>query len=688
MRNHLLVAGSFLLLPLIACDGSSASSPATTGGLGTSSGASGGDGGAGGGSSGAGVGGGDGGAGPTDPCVGVTCSGHGTCAVVSGAAACTCESGYHASGLACVQDGGLFGMNVPSGHPRLLFNSQNLAAAKAWYAAHPFDPNEPLELALKGLLAGDGAACASAIASAKSDSAGMDMSGTACDNCRWNGETDLLVYDWCYDAMSASDRTALEGSIDQWVDHWRTQSWGGPGMYENNYYWGYLRNEFEWGVLSAERDASFATTQLDDVFNVRLANDFYPAPGAVGGVGQEGAQYGPYQIGYAAIPLATAAQMGRAMFDESSFWLGAVYAYLYETTPNGQVFTWNDNDDDAPSDASPFVADYMTAAANYWSGAPVGQYAREWLTTFGVKPDLHFLAFDDGVATPKDFGTLPFDYFAAGPQYLFGRSSWTSPTAYMLSFGMEHGVGHNHVDYGAFQIWRGGKWLSRESVGYGNSGVDVVGLGGNGSSDVSGPVAHNTVGVGNALPEDEGDPVVTRLESQPGYAFASVDLSSTFKSATVVRDVLFVRSLETMVIFDRGANVFLAHCETAPAVSGSRATCTNGSQALVVSSLVGSPSISVVDEGGDSGQPRVEIRTAQNEMITVLQAKDANAPALAPTVVDDGASYTVTLSGKVSIQLAKGATSTGGSITIDGTTTPLRATVQPMAITASGPSWQ
>lgn len=38
-------------------------------------------------------------------CDGVTCSGHGTCASVSGAASCTCDSGYVAEALTCVESG-------------------------------------------------------------------------------------------------------------------------------------------------------------------------------------------------------------------------------------------------------------------------------------------------------------------------------------------------------------------------------------------------------------------------------------------------------------------------------------------------------------------------------------------------------------------------------------------------------
>src|SRR5207244_1721343 len=37
-----------------------------------------------------------------DPCDGVTCSGHGRCAVTGGAPGCACDAGYRPSGLECV----------------------------------------------------------------------------------------------------------------------------------------------------------------------------------------------------------------------------------------------------------------------------------------------------------------------------------------------------------------------------------------------------------------------------------------------------------------------------------------------------------------------------------------------------------------------------------------------------------
>ena len=39
-----------------------------------------------------------------DPCEGVTCSEHGSCALVDGEPLCICEPGYHSEGMTCVED--------------------------------------------------------------------------------------------------------------------------------------------------------------------------------------------------------------------------------------------------------------------------------------------------------------------------------------------------------------------------------------------------------------------------------------------------------------------------------------------------------------------------------------------------------------------------------------------------------
>jgi hypothetical protein len=167
------------------------------------------------------------------------------------------------------------------------------------------------------------------------------------------------------------------------------------------------------------------------------------------------------------------------------------------------------------------------------------------------------------------------------------------------------------------------------------------------------------------------------------------------------RELVFVRGLETLVVLDRlqtasaaATKTFINHCETNPVVSGNTgATCTVGTQALTMTTLLpAARTYRVVDEGSHgNSQYRIEVDTtpgtAQSYILNVLQARDAAGSVLTPSVADDGPSYTVTLDGSTSITFQKGMTSSGGSVRIGGVTTPFRADVQSMSVTADGPEW-
>ena len=52
----------------------------------------------------------------TDPCEGIRCSGHGTCEINAGDVSCTCDDGYHAKGLDCLDDADPCSGQTCSGH--------------------------------------------------------------------------------------------------------------------------------------------------------------------------------------------------------------------------------------------------------------------------------------------------------------------------------------------------------------------------------------------------------------------------------------------------------------------------------------------------------------------------------------------------------------------------------------------
>jgi hypothetical protein len=218
--------------------------------------------------------------------------------------------------------------------------------------------------------------------------------------------------------------------------------------------------------------------------------------------------------------------------------------------------------------------------------------------------------------------------------------------------------------------------------------------------------------------------VTLRSQSGADHAFAAVDLSKAYRSTdrsrperdtpwakTVVREFVFVRPLETLVVFDRleaqdgagvtAANVrktFLLHLEVAPtAASGGTVVATNGDQTLKVTTLLPTTPLAyrTVAEGGAVGQQRVEITTsgeAQTHFLNVLQARGSAESDLQASVADTGATFELALThptkGSAKIVFAKGMTSAGGSVQV-GAAAPvaLPSDVQRIEVTDAGPVW-
>jgi len=634
------------------------------------------------------------------------------------------------------------GLTIPAGHPKLWFNPGNLDAARAWYAAHPFTPlsGYQLETAARGLLGDDAALCTAAASSALSLTQAVPVSGTACDDCRWMGERIIATYDWCYNFLTVDQRATFIAETNGWMNYWRTAPWGSPPGHQGNYYWGYLRNELLWAIASFHENTALGVcspTQtcpevfLDDVFTRRLANDFYPAaaPGgdSVGGVGQEGSAYGTYVAGYMAMPLGAAGFLGRNLYDETNYWREAVYALVYMTSSTATtrvradgstqnlgftIFPFGDdqlwlNGSQLTQNYDKWIGNAMLGAASRWPNLGVGRHARHYLNTTGATSERFLQAVDPG-GTAASFSSLPFDYYAAGSTMFYARNSWnTGATSVLMQLADPVGRnGHPHQDWGTWQIWRGGRYLSRETVGYGEA---IAGYGGTGTANSGhSALGHNAVLINGAgIRSDSfsvGNAVVGRVASGPAYAFAAVNLTPTRNNNAFVnwqRDFVFVRGFETLVVLDRlesstsgATKTFLAHTETSPspATGSGTTTITNGSSSLVLTTLVPAQRTHrVVTEGG-LGQYRIEVETApgtaQSYILTVLQAKDSGAAALAPAVAEDASSFTVTLDGSTSLVFQKGMSSTGGSITTGAGTVAFGAGIQGVTVTDDGPVWQ
>ena len=665
------------------------------------------------------------------------------------------------------------GFTIPSAHPRLWWNAARLAQAQTWLAGHAFTASSNFDVAWKHAVAGTSCASAVTWAANWAPPAGqVTPLASGSDDMRWYGEDAILIFDWCNDQWSDIQKSAFIDHMNTWVGNVAQQSWGGlyggVWMAQSNYFWGNLRNELEWGIASYGSNGSGPGSQADNFIDYSLARrwteGFVPTTtsSAAGGSTDEGADYGATMFQYPIIPLATLGLGGRDIYDETEFFKQGVYWVVYGTTPdrtynvnNGGTSTYTLNPfadqelfvDGGTLAQRTYYQDAMSFAANAWGALNVGKHARQWLNTVGatLAPPDRYIQAQDSETAAASYSSLPLDYYARGIKYFFGRKAWDSSSAYfMWQMGGPGTSGHNHTDIGNFNLWRGGRWLSRETTGYSNY-ISHYGYRTSFTQqdDTYSILAHNAVVFGTPLyaadserlmpSVTKGQTVVQRLESQAAYSYADVDLTNQYLWSTdytsynmgavghVERELLFLRDLETTVILDRlttgnvtqgpdigttAANevtTFVIHFETNPGIEdATHVTVTNGAQALRVVTLVPSnPTRRVINEGGPVGQYRVELDTsgaAQRYFLHVLQARGASSANINASVVDstpanpNTGTFTVTLQPPTGVSTTivfnKGQTSNGGTVNVaGGGAAALRTTVQQISYGDNGPAW-
>jgi hypothetical protein len=246
----------------------------------------------------------------------------------------------------------------------------------------------------------------------------------------------------------------------------------------------------------------------------------------------------------------------------------------------------------------------------------------------------------------QDPAALPLDYFAPGSGYCWVRSSWDDNATVVLLQLRRGESSHCHLDAGCFQIWRNGAFVTRETTSYQVQYNDAR------SGDTC---MHNCLTVAgmndgrgdgqSRIPNGRG--TVLRVQSHADFFYAAVDLTDCSRSTSVldnpelishVREFLFLRNLETLVVRDRVQTVHRDMAKTFRVHSQwpwEDLLGTGGTLAVTVV-LPAAVQMNYLYEGEGmsppTGQHRLSILSQDQEdttFLTVLQARDAGAPDLA-----------------------------------------------------------
>jgi hypothetical protein len=539
------------------------------------------------------------------------------------------------------------------------------------------------------------------------------------DRSRWWGESFALSVDWIYPHLSLSDRRLLRKVFLRWAgenDRAETTSHNHPepiGVVNdprlvrdkllvrwaaNNYFTAHARNL---GLTALALDAG------DDP-GARLRGYLRPATGAWlymidhllrtearGGLSPEGFEYGPQSLGYVAqllLALSTAGaddvpRFGRqATFRGNPFWDDLLRAWAHSLSPAPtrdrdlgvvRLPAWyGDGQRYAMPDPIAVVAPLgiwarSTGEAGHFQAAC--WIARELAPGGGRRATvraaeaerfsaaiLAFLLYDP--EAPCSFDPrrkFPLRHFAAGTGRVLARTGW-GPEAAWFTYGLGYtGLDHQHGDGNAFELYRGGEWLTKEQTGYGD---DLA------SSDF-----HNTVTIQNARPEhdDASDPrgVAWRRGSQwpyvasgdgrivartfgRGFVYVLGDATRLYNSAYegstdvrhVSRSIVWLQP-DHVILYDRietrtagRFKRFWLQLPSRPVISGLTATAaTPRGQRVVVTTLLPTdarlsgdpPEPAEVDEQRAEGEPmrhriRVEVpgAPASVRLLHVIQGVD------------------------------------------------------------------
>jgi hypothetical protein len=618
-------------------------------------------------------------------------------------------------------------LQIPATHPRLFYaNTARLTQTQTYLSTHPLNPTgnsstAMMQRALRGLLTGSNADCDQAVAFLAGWEASAQGSGVR-DALRQQGEDVLLIYDWCHHRLSAPQIATLVARWNGYMDSEFADDFANQGSEANNYWWGRTRNSLLWGIASFN-DNVRAQFFIDQALDVRMDQwfaDWYQDFGR-GGVFAEGTDYGVTMLAYPLIAFASAADFGHDAFAQSPFFREAIYALIYGTTPGPTttvggssgaplVFPFNDDEhffEGGVINARDYLGDFAAYFGQRDPGSGNARHMRTWLAATNAGRRWMFDAIKSSAATGQD--DLPLDYFAPGAAVFDMRSAHSANAMQVhLQLNSPGGIEHRHYDAGSFQIWRSGRWLSRESVGYSDM---LVGLAGVGETSTDSALAHNTlmfdgkttglwIGSGpRVIPPGQGRddnpnglPEVVRLQHHPDFAYVAIDYSDAYRNTDgprvdwpyadrAMREFIFLRSLQALVILDRmrassdsllpfyqtpdwlipGPHLsasqvrrtFALHFETNPTVNGSRVQAVNGTQTTELITLVpAAPVYRVINEDRpndeQAGQFRLEldsIGSAESYFLQIVHGRDNGAPALLTNVTDNPGNWIIQIIG-------------------------------------------
>ncbi len=559
--------------------------------------------------------------------------------------------------------------------------------------------------ALLGQLTGNPKYCTKAVAvveaqvvAAETAIAGGTRPEVALDSYLQIGELvgDLaLVYDWCHDRVSPSQRTRWLDYANQaiWnVWHPAEAKWGSTVFPwsgwstdnpSNNYYYSFLRATMLVG-LAAKGESAQADEWITQFRDTKIFGELIPTFNAdlAGGGSREGTGYGVAMRRLFELYDFWKATTGENLATKTPHARASIISFIHQTMPTlDRVAPTGDQSRDATAAFFDYHRNYLQQLIAIYPNDPLAGRAKSLLaastvTSMGSSFMLAYdFLYDDSGITNRALDGMGTAYYAEGIGELYARSGWDKHATWVNMIAGPYTETHAHQDQGSIMIFKDG-WLAYDPVVDSRSGID---------QETS---THGLVRI-----DSNGSPVrqivstvskMQALQTGTGWVYASADLTPAYNGNAAVqkvhREMLYLEP-DAVVVFDRvetasgTTQTWQLATPVQPSISGTTATVTNAGHDLTITRInptAGGMSTHDYRANSDfSGGFRLDEQQpgGDNRYLHVLGIDGA----VTSSTASGATGVTVNLVDGRSVTITFNRDDAGATLTIDGVTTTLAA---------------
>ncbi|MBK8252934.1 MAG: hypothetical protein IPK82_09720 [Polyangiaceae bacterium] len=490
--------------------------------------------------------------------------------------------------------GGQGGAVIPTEHPRIYLNDANktrlsAALSSSTQAAsrfrdmvdgHMMNGNvyafEPYFAALLGALTGDAAYCTYAVdevdVHVASEEALINMgerAEVAFDSYLYVGDVigDLsLVYDWCYDTLTADQKTRWVTYANQAVwNVWNPDDavWGGVSYPwsgwsidnpSNNYYYSFLRATMLLGLAtSGENDQ--AQTWVDRFRKDKIEGQLVPTfeSDLKGGGSREGTGYGVAMMSLFHLYDLWESSTGERIWDLTGHTRASLPNILHFTVPTlDRIAPIGDHARDSTAALFDYHRMYVLVLAHLLGkNDALSDVAQTWLDSCSVpemgQPFMYihdFLYYDESHAK-RPLSDLHPSYYASGTGSIFFRNSWETSASWGAFIAGPFTESHAHRDQGSLLVYQN-EWLGDDQNIFSHSGI------------YQNEEAHNLVRIedgGTTVTQINGGSTLAALHDTADFLYIRANITPIYNNhpaiSAVGREVLFLKGPGAHIVMDR-----------------------------------------------------------------------------------------------------------------------------------------